>query len=45
MNRKPPLIIFYFCFEGFNRLGNINNHIRETVGLLAKFGHDYGDSI
>ena len=32
--------IFYFCFEGFSKLGNINNHIRETVSWLAKFGHE-----
>jgi len=37
MNRKPTNVIFYFCFEGFSRLGNINNHIRETIGWLAKF--------
>jgi len=39
MNHTPRFVIFYFCFEGFSRLGNINNHIRETVGWLAKFGH------
>jgi len=38
--KNRHLKIFYFCFEGFSRLGNINNHIRETVGWLAKFGHE-----
>ena len=32
--------IFYFCFEGFSKLGDINNHIRETVSWLSKFGHE-----
>lgn len=32
--------IFYFCFEGFKKIGKLNNHIRETVSWLAKFGHD-----
>ncbi len=32
--------IFYFCYEGFSKLGNINNHIRETVSWMAKFGHE-----
>jgi len=40
MNRKPTNVIFYFCFEGFSRLGNINNHIRETVSWLVRFGHE-----
>jgi len=37
---KRPFRIYYFCFEGFSRLGNINNHIRETIGWLVKFGHE-----
>ena len=37
--KNQKLTTFYFCFEGFSRLGNINNHIRETVSWLAKFGH------
>ena len=32
--------IFYFCYEGFSKLGKINNHILETVSWMAKFGHD-----
>lgn len=32
--------IFYFCFEGFSKHGQINNHIRETVSHLARFGHE-----
>ncbi|HPC36483.1 MAG TPA: glycosyltransferase family 4 protein [Candidatus Marinimicrobia bacterium] len=40
MKPKPSQVIFYFCFEGFSRLGEINNHIRETVSWLAKFGHE-----
>jgi len=41
MNRsKNNYKFFYFCFEGFSKLGNINNHIRETVSWLAKFGHE-----
>jgi len=40
MNHKPRFVIFYFCFEGFSRLGNINNHIRETVSWLARSGHE-----
>jgi len=37
---KKRYKIFYFCYEGFSKLGNINNHIRETVSWLAKFGHE-----
>ncbi|HCL00654.1 MAG TPA: hypothetical protein DHW42_11195 [Candidatus Marinimicrobia bacterium] len=38
MNKKCK--IFYFCYEGFSKLGNINNHIRETVSWMVKFGHE-----
>jgi glycosyltransferase involved in cell wall biosynthesis len=37
---KNSFKIFYFCYEGFSKLRNINNHIRETVSWLAKFGHE-----
>lgn len=32
--------IFYFCFEGFSKLGNINNHVRETITWLSCFGNE-----
>lgn len=31
--------IFYFSYEGFSKLGKINNHIRETVSWMSKLGH------
>ncbi|HOV24504.1 MAG TPA: glycosyltransferase family 4 protein [Candidatus Marinimicrobia bacterium] len=40
MKSNSTQIIFYFCFEGFSRLKDINNHIRETVSWLAKFGYE-----
>ncbi|MBU4445201.1 glycosyltransferase family 4 protein, partial [bacterium] len=40
INRLKARTLFYFCFEGFSKLGDINNHICETVSWLAKFGHE-----
>jgi len=32
--------IFYFCYEGFKKIGKLNNHIRETVSWFSKLGHE-----
>ncbi|MGC9364716.1 MAG: glycosyltransferase family 4 protein [Fidelibacterota bacterium] len=32
--------IYYFCYEGFKKIGKINNHIRETVSWFSKFDNE-----
>ena len=32
--------IFYFCYEGFKKIGKLNNHIRETVSWFSKLGNE-----
>lgn len=32
--------IYYFCYEGFKKIGKINNHIRETVSWFSKLGNE-----
>lgn len=32
--------IYYFCYEGFKKIGQLNNHIRETVSWFSKLGND-----
>ena len=32
--------IFYFCYEGFKKIGKLNNHIQETVSWLARLGNE-----
>lgn len=37
---KKSFTIYYFCFEGFKKIGRLNNHITETVNWFAEFGND-----
>lgn len=32
--------IYYFCYEGFKKIGQLNNHIRETVSWFSKLGNE-----
>jgi len=32
--------IYYFCYEGFKKIGQINNHIRETVSWFSRLNNE-----
>jgi len=34
------LRIYYFCYEGFKKIGKLNNHIQETVSWFSRLGND-----
>jgi len=40
ISKLRPLRIFYFCYEGFKKIGKLNNHIRETVSWFSKLGNE-----
>lgn len=31
--------IFYYCFEGFSKLGVVNKHVTEVIANLSRMGH------
>ncbi len=33
------LTVYYFCFEGFKKIGRLNNHITETVNRFSELGN------